>query len=158
MLELLVGWWWWRADWKHIFRIPGFENVPWGWVRLGKTNMYFLGANWKKQDSRKDLHYVSKCSASARCHFSIKNKFNSNIYNLSEDFQENILGRVTLVYNRNSKQPAYHLTEIRTLLPVFSGKIFENGWLWTAGSEQSKIATCNVIRFLSINFFFGIIL
>ena len=55
-LECLNCWWagggglshkvLFRADWKHIFRIPGFENVSWGWVRLGKRNiMYFLGAN-----------------------------------------------------------------------------------------------------------------
>ena len=57
---------------------------------------------------------------------------------LSEDFQENILGGVILVYNRYSEQSVWNLTKRRTLPPVFSGKIFENGWLWTAASEQSK--------------------
>ena len=45
-----------------------------------------------------------------------------------------------------------------TLPPVFSGEIFENEWLWTATSEQSKIAACNVIRFLTIKIYFGILL
>ena len=44
------------------------------------------------------------------------------------------------------------MTKRRTLPPVFSGEIFENGWLWTAASEQSKIFACNVIRFLTIKF------
>ena len=132
---------------------------------------------------------------------------------LSEDFQENILSGVILVYNRYSEQPICNLTKRRTLPPVFSGEIFENRGLWTAASkqykrkiskktflvesfwyiistlssqsvigpkeglyhryfpekfskmdkwtaasEQSKIAACNVIRFLTINFFFGILL
>ena len=38
----------------------------------------------------------------------------------------------------------------RTLTPVFSGKVFENGWLWMAASEQSETAACNVIWFLTI--------
>ena len=41
---------------------------------------------------------------------------------------------------------------------MFSGKIFENGWLWKAASEQSKIATFNAIRFLTVKISFGIIL
>ena len=57
---------------------------------------------------------------------------------LSEDFQESILGGVILVYNRYFEQPVCNLTKIRTLPPVFSVEIFENGWLWTAASEQSK--------------------
>ena len=40
-----------------------------------------------------------------------------------------------------------------TLPLVLPSDIFENGWLWTAASEQSKIAAaCNVIRFLTIKF------
>ena len=56
----------------------------------------------------------------------------------SEDFQENILSGVILVYNRLPEQPICNLTKRRTLPSVFSGEIFENGWLWTAASEQSK--------------------
>ena len=62
----------------------------------------------------------------------------SALQNLSEDFQENILGEAILVYNRYSEQPVCNLTKRRTPPPVFSGEIFENGWLWTAASEQSK--------------------
>ena len=47
--------------------------------------------------------------------------------NLSEDFQVNILGGAILVYNRYSEQPVCNLTKRRTLPPVFSGEIFENG-------------------------------
>ena len=54
---------------------------------------------------------------------------------LSEDFQENIPNGVILVCNRYSEQK-------RRILPtVFSGEIFENGWLWIAISEQSKQKT-----------------
>ena len=67
---------------------------------------------------------------------------------LSEDFQENILGGVILVYNRYSEQSVCNLTKRRTLPPVFSGEVFKNGWLWTATSKQFEIAACNVIRFL----------
>ena len=49
--------------------------------------------------------------------------------NLSEDFQENILGGAILVYNRYSEQPVCNLTKRRTLPPVYFGEIFENGWL-----------------------------
>ena len=45
---------------------------------------------------------------------------------LSEDFQENNLGRVILVYNRYSEQSVYNLTKTGTLQSVFSGEIFEN--------------------------------
>ena len=57
---------------------------------------------------------------------------------LSEDFQENIIGGVILVYNCQSEQLICNLTKRRTLTPVFSGEIFENGWLRTAASEQSN--------------------
>ena len=60
------------------------------------------------------------------------------LQNLSEDFQENIIGGAILVDNRYSKQPVCNLTKRRTPPPVFSGEIFENGWLWTSASEQSK--------------------
>ena len=65
---------------------------------------------------------------------------------------------VILVYNRYSDQPVCNLTKRGTPPPVFSGEIFENGWLWMAASEQSKIAACNVIQFLTIKICFGIIL
>ena len=55
---------------------------------------------------------------------------------LSKDFQENILGGVILVHNRYFEQLVCNLTKRRTLPPVFSGKTIENGWLWTAASEQ----------------------
>ena len=71
----------------------------------------------------------------------------------AEDFQENILGGTTLEYNHYSEQSVCNLNKRRTLAPVISGEIFQNGWLWTAASEQFKIAACNVIRFLTINFF-----
>ena len=58
--------------------------------------------------------------------------------NLSEDFQENFLGGGILVYNRYSEQTVRNLTKRMTPPPVFSGEILENGWLWTAASEQSK--------------------
>ena len=48
------------------------------------------------------------------------------------------LGGVILEYNRYSEQSVCNLTERKTLPSVFSGGIFENGWLWTATSEQSK--------------------
>ena len=79
----------------------------------------------------------------------------------AEDFQENILGGVILVilvYNRYSEQPVCNLTKRRTLPPAFSGETFENGWLWADASEKSKIAACNVIRFLTIKIYFNILL
>ena len=60
------------------------------------------------------------------------------IRNLSEDFLENVLGGDILVYNRYSEQTVRNLTKKRTPPPVFSGEVFENGWLWTAASEQPK--------------------
>ena len=47
----------------------------------------------------------------------------------AEDLQENILGRAILVYNRYSEQSVCKMTKRRALPPVFSGEIFENGWL-----------------------------
>ena len=76
----------------------------------------------------------------------------------AEDFQENILGGVILVYNRHSEQSLCNLTKRVTLPPVFPGEIFKNGWLRTAASEQSKIATYNVIRFLTVKISFRILL
>ena len=46
---------------------------------------------------------------------------------LSEDVQENILGRVILVYNRYSEQSVFNLTKTSAQQPVFSGEMFENG-------------------------------
>ena len=51
-----------------------------------------------------------------------------------------------------------NLTKGRTLQPVFSEEIFENGWLRTAASEQSEITTFNVIQFFTIKISFGILL
>ena len=42
-----------------------------------------------------------------------------------------------------SKQPVYNLIKRRTLLPLFSGEIFENVWLWMAAFKQSEIAALN---------------
>ena len=42
------------------------------------------------------------------------------------------------MYNRYSEQSVCNLTKRRTLPSLFSGEIFENGWLWTVASEQSK--------------------
>ena len=77
---------------------------------------------------------------------------------LSQDFQENIIGGAILINNHYSEQSVCNLTKRRTLPPVFSGEIFENGWLWTGTSERFKIATCNVILFLKIKISFGIML
>ena len=60
------------------------------------------------------------------------------LWNLSKDFQENILRGIVAIYNRYSEQSVYNLTKRRTLPPVFSRDIFKNGWLWTAASEQSE--------------------
>ena len=49
-----------------------------------------------------------------------------------------ILWYITMVYNRYSEQTVRNLTKKRTPPPVFSGEVFENGWLWTAASEQPK--------------------
>ena len=46
---------------------------------------------------------------------------------LAEDFQENILGGASLVYNHYSEQPVCNLTKRMTLPPVFPGENFENG-------------------------------
>ena len=40
-----------------------------------------------------------------------------------EDFHENILGGVILVYNRYSEQSVCNLNKRRTLPPLFSGEI-----------------------------------
>ena len=63
-----------------------------------------------------------------------------------EDFQENILEGIILVYYRYSEQSVCNLTKRRTLPPAFPGEIIENAWQWTTASEQSNIAACNVIR------------
>ena len=58
----------------------------------------------------------------------------------SKSFQkiskENICGGAILVYNRYSGQPVYYFTKRRTPPPVFSGNIFENGWLLTAALKS----------------------
>ena len=89
-----------------------------------------------------------KCMAVDNCFWTVQ----------MEDFQEKIIGGVILVYNRYSEQLVCNLTKRMTLPLVFPGEIFENGWLWTAASEQSKTAACNVIRFLTIKISFGILL
>ena len=86
----------------EVFRWPFFLNTV-GWVLLtlytiylNQTNAWqlvfyllflqtlqkFLGTNWKKYDSRRDLLHVSKCLASRKCHLTTKNKFTPDIYNL----------------------------------------------------------------------------
>ena len=75
---------------------------------------------------------------------------------LSIDFQENFLCRVILK-NRYSEQSLCNLAKRRTLPPVFSGEIFENGWLWTAAFEESEIAAFNVILFLTMKIYLGIL-
>ena len=72
-----------------------------------------------------------------------------------EDFQENILGRVILVYNRYSEHSVCNLTKRRSVQTKFSEESFENRWLYMAPSEQSEIAACNVIQFLTIKISFG---
>ena len=42
---------------------------------------------------------------------------------ISEDFEENILGGVILVYDRYSEQSVCNLTKRRALTPNFSGEI-----------------------------------
>ena len=66
-----------------------------------------------------------------------------------EDFQENILGRAILVYDRYCEQSVCNLTKRRTLTLEFYGEIFKNGWLWTAASEQCEIAACNSHTFIT---------
>ena len=95
-----------------------------------------MGTNLKKYDSRKDLLNVSKYSASQDVTFATKNKFTSNIYDLCYLDSPKVFGRfprkhsgIILVYNRFSEQPLCSLTKRSTLPPVFSGEIFENGWL-----------------------------
>ena len=39
---------------------------------------------------------------------------------------------------------------------MFSGKIFENGWLRTAATKQSEITASDVIQFLTTKIYFGI--
>ena len=100
----------------------------------------------KNYDSRKDLPHVSKCLTYEDVTFATKSKFNSNIFNLwylcapkaFEDFQENILTAVILVYNRYSEQPVCDLTKRRTLPSVFSGDTFEMDGCEQLFLKQSK--------------------
>ena len=50
----------------------------------------------------------------------------SALRKLSQDFQENILAEVILVYCRYSEQSACNLTKRRILTPEFCGEIFKN--------------------------------
>ena len=79
-----------------------------------------------------------------------------------EDFHESILGRIILVYNCYSEQSVCNLTKARNLKLVYSTEIFENEWLWKAASEQSEVAVCNMIQFLTIKtisvFFYNVTL
>ena len=131
-------------------------------LHANDTPKNFLGTNWKKYDSRKDLLDISNCSASQDVTLAIKNKFTPNIYNLC------CLG-APKAFRRFSRKHSWwshfsiqsllwtvNLTKRRTLPPVFSEEIFENKWLWVAASERSKIAACNVIQFLTIKISFGI--
>ena len=38
---------------------------------------------------------------------------------------------------------------------MFSGEIFENGWLWMAATEQTEITACDVVQFLSMKISFS---
>ena len=40
--------------------------------------------------------------------------------------------------------------------PVFSGEIFENGWLRTAAAKQPEITAWDVIQFLTMKISLGI--
>ena len=52
-----------------------------------------------------------------------------------------------------------NLTKRRTLLSGFSRQTFENEWLWTTASAQSKDSClCNVIRFFTIKILFNILI
>ena len=55
-----------------------------------------------------------------------------------------------------SEQSVCKLTKRRNQQLVFSGEIFENGWLHTAATEQSKITACDGIQFLTMKVSFGI--
>ena len=55
-----------------------------------------------------------------------------------------------------SEQSVCNLKKRRTEQPVFSGEIFENGWLRTATTGQSKMTACNVIQFLTMKISFRI--
>ena len=70
-----------------------------------------------------------------------------------KDFHENF-GGVILVYNCYSEKSVCNSDQKKDS----TTSIFENGWLLKAVSEQSKIATCNVIRFLTIKISFRILL
>ena len=82
--------------------------------------------------------------------------FKSMIFRHSESFRK-ILCRVILVYYCYSEQSICNLTKRRTLQLIFSGEIFENGWLRTAAFEQSDITACDVTQFLTIKISFGIL-
>ena len=62
------------------------------------------------------------------------------------------------LHYRYSEKSVCNLTKRRNWQRVFSGEIFENGWLRTAATEQSKITVCDVIQFLSMKISFGILL
>ena len=79
------------------------------------------------------------------------------IFRHSESFRK-ILCRVILIYYCYSEQSICNLAKRRTLQLIFSGEIFENGWLRTAASEQSDITACDVIQFLTIKISLGILL
>ena len=70
-----------------------------------------------------------------------------------EDSQEKIIGGVILIYIRYSEQSVIWPKE-----EPHHQEIFENGWLSKDASEQSKIAAWNVIRFLPIKIYVGILL
>ena len=81
----------------------------------------------------------------------------SMIFRCSGNFRKisnkNILCGVILIKNRCFEQSVCKFSKRETLLPVFSGEIFENEWIWTAASEHFEIAPCNVIRFLTVKIY-----
>ena len=62
------------------------------------------------------------------------------------------------LHHRYSEQSVCNLTKRRTQKPVFSGEIFENGWLRTAAPEQTEITPCEVIQLLTMEISFDILL
>ena len=63
---------------------------------------------------------------------------------------------VSNLHYRYSEQSVCNLTKRKTQQQVFSGEIFESGWLRMATTEHSKIAACDVIQFLARKISVGI--
>ena len=72
----------------------------------------------------------------------------------ADDFQENILCGIILAYNRHSEQSVCNLTKGRSLQSVFTGEIFENGWLRTAASEVGWVVLVCKSLLWTVSFYF----